>query len=456
MGDALTTVDDGLWRGINPDPTWDDGTQYPEATDTAVVDHGVLIEDADAVAGILFGPTSGDLEIDVGSSLSIGSSGLEFLSAENSVFGNGNVTCAGPFTLFTGSEFSPNQVTFDAASGSHNVTMAGVTLECDVTINCAGATLNLQDAWDINGAVTITDGTVVLGDDWTVAGDLTGTAGTVTWGTYTCTHSGTHNVSWAMAAGIGNYILASGADITRTGTVYVCKLTIPADATLEGASSLSAMVSANDALSVAKGATVTGGDVLIRCMGANRTNTADLDFDGVTVKVVQNDVIDLTFTQNGDLIAAALSIHSGMTTKYSKLVSGGDVTIAGAVTLGHATTDDKHGEWDMGSGVVRVGGNIGMAKATDTVAGVLNFNAAKLRYTGGTFSGNNQGTKAMIVDNTSGRVLRCGGSKPTIEDVTMNSGVLRAYGVTDGGNNTGIRFRARRSSGATSRTSTAA
>lgn len=431
---AYNAIQTGTWQTV---VTWDQGEGFPDPGDTAIVSGPtVTVAANNACDGLEIG-SSGIVTVNSGRTLSLGSSGLGLTSASAAIAGDGIVTCAGVLDIAAGAGFAVSGITFDAGSGSHNVTTAGVTLECDVTFDAAG-------------------GTYVPQDDWTVAGDLTGTAGTVTWGTYTCTHSGTHNVSWAMAAGIGNYILASGADITRTGTVYVCKLTIPADATLEGASSLSAMVSANDALSVAKGATVTGGDVLIRCMGANRTNTADLDFDGVTVKVVQNDVIDLTFTQNGDLIAAALSIQSGITTKYSKLVSGGDVTIAGAVTLGHATTDDKHGEWDMGSGVVRVGGNIGMAKATDTVAGVLNFNAAKLRYTGGTFSGNNQGTKAMIVDNTSGRVLRCGGSKPTIEDVTMNSGVLRAYGVTDGGNNTGIRFRARRSSGATSRTSTAA
>jgi hypothetical protein len=127
------------------------------------------------------------------------------VSNTRTLYGNLTISSGMVFTASTG-DFA-----FVATSGTQTITTNGVTLDCPITVNAPGATVELQDNLTIGSTrtFTLTAGTLDLNDN------------TLSTGLFSSSNSNTRNITFGTSGVldcVDNFTATTGTNLTTSGT----------------------------------------------------------------------------------------------------------------------------------------------------------------------------------------------------------------------------------------------
>jgi len=405
------------------------------------------------------------LDEDTGALVDVNMTGYTGTLKSHNVAADPHLTVSGTLTLdgTIADDPAPSHITFDPNGhlvltagmsltlvsnyifgGTGNITPNGIAMG-HIEINTAG-THTTVGALDTTG-LTVTTGTFVLGDDVAVgsanflftngtfnmaSNDITITGGDLTWAGGTLSnsgtffHGGTGDADWKTSGSkMGNYVLLSGAVITRTDEVRTLKATIPADATLAASGATSYLYlynpTANDFLEIL--GTATTGDVLIY-LNANRSNSKQILCPTVELKVFgSNDIL----TQSARVTCSTLQVR-GLANNYGGITFSGAGGSLGDIELGLAGTATMDGRVDFGTGSFDIDSLADVGGANGHVVAV---GSAYIQINGG---GTWNATGVATATATVGACHIEGLGTATVSNFNPDA-MVHCHNCTDGGGN---------------------
>ena len=342
----------------------------------------------------------------------IDSSGAAITAAAGDITTSNKLSVTGNnLTLKAGSTNTFGDI---ATAGLSSVTLASGTAAVTCTaLTMGGGTLTGSGAWAINGNLTYSFGTNSHTGAWT---------------------QGTGNLKWGSTS-IANYVVASGATVTVTGTSYVAKASVPSDATVNlGSNRIRFEVASDNFASLAGTWSASGGYIQVDLNTSPRSNNTSINIGSVQLLVWAVGA-DRTLTQSAALTCGTLYIFADTVAKTGTLTLSDNLT-ATAVTLGDTAANNRSGVLNLGSG-------------THTITSIARGNAANLNdalglgscslTVSGTINGYNGETYSIAATNTSAAIH--GGGTGTISNLTVTGTILNATDhVVNGGGNVNVNF----------------
>lgn len=383
--------------------------------------------------GTLYNVQDADVELD-GGEIAYDSDVFTFTGTLTSTANGGAITLDGT-TELTCSQTLTLEDSVDLNLGYDTGSPNSPILTADLVLN-AGSTLyvnhNGSGTPEIQGDLTLSGGTI----DWngvelTVDGHLVYSSGTTTSMGNTIL-VGTHNIDWATYGGrLGTVELDASATITRTGGTAFEGLTIPAGATMDGASRGTYIGGGTGAKIDIQG-TYSGGDLRLTPTYPVTNTGAIALAEGCTLEVITQS--SSAWTQSGAvstkdiLVRGATNGHLGVL----NLTGGAGANSLGAVILGTDASDQA--------------GKIDFADQTHTLESIeskanggsnpnqIDFGESDITISGGTAT--IDGTNATIVNVSA--VIH-GGTLSNV-DASGTNELDATDGVIDGGGNVNVNF----------------
>ena len=377
------------------------------------------------------------------------------VTLEGSTASSGNaseITISGNLTVLSGFTFvDPEDMTL-TLDGTGNVTTNGVTLP-KVTVVAGAGTHTLIGSFASNQLVMLTTGTFACGANGLTLAGFTLAGGTFTGSgamaisgnllyssgtnnhTGTWTHAVTKTASWNTTnQQIADYRLAAGITITKTATVAVKKLVVPATSILGGNQQLWVYASGTDFLTVEGVLASVAANVVVYMQGAY-ANAGAIEMTGTGEFRVRGD--EALYTQTGPLNVLNMSV-SATTNNHVQLfrLSGAGHDI-GDVLIGHDSIV-RAGSFDFDNASVKVGDVIG--GLASIAANVVDFGSAYIEIQNGKaidFDDGAAGTAIGTLTADDGACHIVGIGTATVDWVipAAATDVIHCHECVDGGNN---------------------
>lgn len=336
---TITSARSGPWSSAS---TWTGGV-VPATTDKVTISSGTTVTvnttettKALTVSGTLLLGSTGAVTLNVTNAITVNTGALleptTTLSATSTINSGGNITNSGTMNL------DPNSTSHCTINISANSTVTGTINFNDLIISCGNAkTVTLSQTETVNGALTISSGTLACSASLTVSGAVD-IVGTLSFTTGTLTVGGNFTNNGTFTEGTGTVIFNGSATQTIAGpsaTVFN-NLTI----NTSGSSvtlAIAITVSGNLTLTTGILDVSTGNyGITLNSTGGTFTNNASTTaFNGRAGTVTFNGTITLGGTFATTLYNATVSSFQTLTLSQTETVAG-TLTITG--TLSNSAT----------------------------------------------------------------------------------------------------------------------